>query len=65
MADAKIQNRLEQERRKLIRLINRALEQGVPITDNAAILEQSHKVDTLIIEMQKGIGKTKRDQRER
>lgn len=40
---------LERERRKLIRLIDDALKKGVPITQNDAILEQSRKVDALIL----------------
>ena len=65
MADAKLQNRLEQERRKLIQLIDQALKHGIPLNQNEQILEQSRKVDALIVEMQKGIGKTKPNQRER
>ena len=59
MGNSILLSKLEQERRKLIQLINQALEQGIPITQNETILEQSRKVDALIIAMQKNARKSR------
>jgi hypothetical protein len=48
---------MNKEKEKLNRLINEAIQKGIPVSDNQKILEQSRKVDKLINEYQKQIRK--------
>ena len=56
---------LEIERIKLQRLIDEALRSGTPITDNKAILEQSRKVDELLLKTPMLSKQTRKKQQER
>lgn len=44
---------LERERKKLLRLIDEALNCGIPIRQNDAMLEQSRRVDAMLIQVQR------------
>jgi hypothetical protein len=63
MNKSKEYDELERERRKLNHLVNEALENGTPISECDAIIEQSRKVDTLVAKIQKE--KDRKNQRER
>lgn len=49
---------LEKEKIELLRLVDDTLKQGIPIIHNEMILEQSRKVDSLIVKTQIPKGKT-------
>lgn len=49
----KIFNKLEKERKKLNKLVDKALKNGTPISQAQAIMEQSRKVNIIIENIQK------------
>ncbi len=65
MESRKTSGSLEKERNKLIRLICKTLELGIPITLNERILEQSRKVDALVTQIQEEMKSPRRDHQER
>ncbi len=52
---SKIDKELATEKARLNNLIEKAIQKGIPISDNQEILEQSQRVDKLINEYQKQI----------
>ena len=48
-----IYDELNREKAKLNHLVNEAMKNGIPVSENKEILEQSRKVDTIIMEIQK------------
>ena len=47
-----IRDQINKEKEKLNRLIEEAIQRGIPVSDNKEILEQSRRVDKLINEYQ-------------
>ena len=54
---SKMNRELAAERARLNDLIEKAIQKGIPISDNQEILEQSQRVDKLINEYQKQLRK--------
>ena len=52
MGVKQLHDELELERTKLLQLVENAIEKRIPITNNRDILDQSLKVDKLIIKIQ-------------
>lgn len=56
---------LEEEKEKLNKLVEEAFDKGIPFAQNNTILEQSYKVDTLVVKAQKEKKKRVKKQRDR
>ena len=56
---------LEIEREKLNTLMAKALSKGIPLAEDKAVVKQSRKVDELIVKVQLGNEKQRKNQRER
>ena len=56
---------LEKEKEKLNRLADKALESGIPLTQDEAFMAQNRKVDELILIIQKEKEKHRKNQQER
>jgi hypothetical protein len=65
MDNSKLNIELERERKKLVSIIKDSMERGLPITVNEKILEQSRKVDALIVRIQEEKEKHRNNQPER
>lgn len=48
---------LEKEKEKLNKLVDEAFNKGTPFTEDEAIMEQNRKVDSLVVKIQKKMGK--------
>lgn len=44
---------LENEKEKLNKLVDEALNKGIPITQDEAVIAQNRKVDVLVVKIQK------------
>jgi hypothetical protein len=58
-------NELEKEKEKLNRLADKALESGIPLTQDEAFMAQNRKVDELIVKIQMEKERHRNKQRER
>lgn len=56
---------LEEEKEKLNKLMDEALNKGAPITQDEAVIAQNRKVDALVVKLQKEKGKHRKNQLER
>ncbi|CDW99923.1 Hypothetical protein DPCES_0036 [Desulfitobacterium hafniense] len=56
---------LEKEKEKLNRLADKALESGIPLTQDEAFMAQNRKVDELIVKIQMEKERHRNKQRER
>lgn len=56
---------LEKERRKLVKLVNEALEKGASLVQDKAIIEQNSKVDDLVVKLQREKENLRKKQKER
>lgn len=57
--------KLEEEKEKLNRLADKALESGIPLTQDEAFMAQNRKVDELIVKIQMEKERHRNKQRER
>jgi len=55
---------LEEEQEKLNKLVIEAMNKGTPITQDEAVIMQNHKVDELVVKIQKEKEKHRKNQRE-
>ena len=53
-----LEKRLKRETEKLQRLVEEALQNGVPIIQDEAVMTQNRKVDVLVVRLQKELGNT-------
>ena len=53
MKQVSLNDKLQIEKEKLSRLVDKALENGTPIAQDKAIMEQNHKVDALVARIQR------------
>lgn len=51
---------LGKEKEKLNKLVDQALNKGILITQDEVVIAQSHKVDTLVVKIQKEQGKNRK-----
>ncbi|KUO73191.1 MAG: hypothetical protein APF77_13090 [Clostridia bacterium BRH_c25] len=57
--------KLEKEKEKLYRLADKALENGIPLTQDKAFMAQNRKVDELVVKIQREKEKRRKNQQER
>jgi hypothetical protein len=57
MRNLQLFSKLEKERKELNRLIDAALENGTPISGTREIIEQSRKVDDLVVIIQEELNR--------
>lgn len=57
--------KLEIEKGKLNSLIDEALKNGTPLTQNEAVMAQNRKVDALVARMQRGKERQRKNMQER
>ena len=65
MKEVSYNKELEKERGKLNKLVDEALNRGIPITQDEAVIVQNRKVDALVVKIQKEKGNHIKNQRER
>ena len=65
MKQEKYNKELEKEKEKLNRLADKALESGIPLTQDEAFMAQNRKVDELIVKIQMEKERHRNKQRER
>lgn len=56
---------LENEKEKLNKLVDEALNKGTPLTQDEAVIAQNRKVDAMVVKIQKNKGKQRENQLER
>ncbi|MCG9968373.1 hypothetical protein L9W92_09940 [Pelotomaculum terephthalicicum JT] len=56
---------LEKEKEKLNRLADEALKNGIPLTQDEALMAQNRKVDALVVKVTKEQERHRKKQRER
>lgn len=56
---------LEKEKERLNMLIDEALKNGIPITQDEAVIAQNRKVDVLVAKVQREKEKNKKNKQER
>lgn len=59
-----LHEKLEKERRKLNKLGEEALKNGIPLTQDEAFMAQNRKVDALVVKIIKGKERYRKKQRE-
>ncbi|WP_347490417.1 hypothetical protein [Desulfoscipio sp. XC116] len=65
MKKESLNKRLEKERRKLNKLGEEALKNGIPFTRDEAFMAQNHKVDALVVKVTKEQERHRKIQQER
>ena len=65
MKKSNLNKRLEIEKEKLNRLADEALKKGIPITKDEAFMAQNHKVDEIVVKIQKEKERQKKNRPER
>ena len=65
MKEVSCNKELEDEKEKLNKLVDEALNRGIPITQDEAVIVQNRKVDALVVKIQKEKGAHIQNQRER
>lgn len=65
MKKASLNEKLEKEKEKLNRLADEALKNGIPLTQDEAFMTQNHKVDALVVKIQKKKERHRKKQQER
>jgi len=65
MKKASLNDRLEKEKEKLNRLADKALKNGIPLTQDEAFMAQNRKVDALVVKIIKEKERHRKNQRER
>jgi len=65
MKQETLKEKLEKEKEKLNKLVSEALNKGAPLTADEAVIEQNHKVDSLVVKIQKEKEKYSKNQQER
>jgi thiamine monophosphate synthase len=65
MVQKRFYNQLEKEKEKLYRLIDQALKNGIPLSQDRKVQMQTQKVDSLILKSYGSLEKHGREQRER
>lgn len=65
MKKVPLNEKMEKEKEKLCRLVDEALRNGIPLTQDEAVMEQNRKVDVLVVKIQKEIGRHRKKQQER
>jgi len=65
MGQEALNEKLEREKEKLNRLADEALKNGIPLTQDEAVIEQNRKVDSLVVKIQKEKEKYSKNQQER
>jgi hypothetical protein len=65
MKKVSLNKKLEKERRKLNKLGEEALKNGIPFTQDEAFMAQNHKVDALVVKVTKEQERHREIQQER
>ncbi|TEB16216.1 hypothetical protein Psfp_01443 [Pelotomaculum sp. FP] len=64
MKKVSLNEKLEKEKEKLNRLADEALKNGIPLTQDEAVMAQSRKVDALVVKIQKEKGRHREKKQE-
>ncbi|MCO1603873.1 hypothetical protein [Desulfosporosinus nitroreducens] len=56
MGKISLDERLKREKEKLHRLVEEAINNGIPIIQDEAVMTQNRKVDALVVRLQKELG---------
>ncbi|AFQ43794.1 hypothetical protein [Desulfosporosinus meridiei] len=56
MGKISLDERLKREKEKLHRLVEEAINNGIPIIQDEAVMRQNRKVDVLVVRLQKELG---------
>lgn len=56
MGKISLDERLKREKEKLHRLVEEAINNGIPIIQDEAVMRQNRKVDALVVRLQKELG---------
>lgn len=56
MGKISLDERLKREKEKLYRLVEEAINNGIPIIQDEAVMTQNRKVDALVVRLQKELG---------
>lgn len=65
MNNLSFNKKLEIEREKLNKLAGEAIKKGIPLNQDEAFMAQNHKVDELVVKIQRDKLKYKKHQQER
>lgn len=65
MKKMSLDDKLEEEKKKLSRLADESLKNGTPIIEDEAFMAQNRKVDALVVKIQKEKERLKNKQHER